>query len=156
MHASLNEVERFVCAENCWERLPPLPTAYHSMSGVVVESSLDGQSTPGPCLYALGGWNKLAIDLVQRLDLRTLSWEVLQLKLPCAGYSLCFKVGSGVYIVMHNNLYSFSPQTMEVKPYKTLSRVHYFSCGPSYYCRGTLYCPSEGGAAHCVKVGRLS
>jgi hypothetical protein len=37
--------ERYVCAENRWEALPPLPKACCGMSGVVIESSL----------YALGG-----------------------------------------------------------------------------------------------------
>jgi hypothetical protein len=41
----LFECERYVCAENRWEALPPLPRACKYASGVVVESSL----------YALGG-----------------------------------------------------------------------------------------------------
>jgi hypothetical protein len=41
----LSECERYVCAENRWEALPPLPRASSDTSGVVVEISL----------YALGG-----------------------------------------------------------------------------------------------------
>jgi hypothetical protein len=41
----LSECERYVCAENRWEALPPLPRACSQTSGVVVERSL----------YALGG-----------------------------------------------------------------------------------------------------
>jgi hypothetical protein len=41
----LSECERYVCAENRWEALPPLPTACSFASGVVLENSL----------YALGG-----------------------------------------------------------------------------------------------------
>jgi hypothetical protein len=51
----LSECERYVVAENRWEALPPLPTACHSASGVVVESSL----------YALGGYDGSDLDLVQ-------------------------------------------------------------------------------------------
>jgi hypothetical protein len=36
----LSECERYVCAENRWEALSPLPRACHSTCGVVVESSL--------------------------------------------------------------------------------------------------------------------
>jgi hypothetical protein len=42
----LSECERYVCAENRWEALPPLPRACSGMSGVVVEGNL----------YALGGY----------------------------------------------------------------------------------------------------
>jgi hypothetical protein len=41
----LSECERYVCAENRWEALPPLPRACFGTSEVVVESNL----------YALGG-----------------------------------------------------------------------------------------------------
>jgi hypothetical protein len=43
--SNLRECERYVCSENRWEALPPLPRACSGMSGVVVES----------CLFALGG-----------------------------------------------------------------------------------------------------
>jgi hypothetical protein len=36
----LSECERYVCAANRWEALPPLPRACQSMSGVVVVSSM--------------------------------------------------------------------------------------------------------------------
>jgi hypothetical protein len=36
----LRECERYVCAENRWEALLPLPRACSKTSGVVVESSL--------------------------------------------------------------------------------------------------------------------
>jgi hypothetical protein len=35
-----DECERYVCAEERWEILPPLPTASAQMSGLVVEGSL--------------------------------------------------------------------------------------------------------------------
>jgi hypothetical protein len=63
----LSECERYVCAENRWETLPPLPKACTHMSGVVVES----------CLYALGGNDGSALDLVQKLSLENLTWELV-------------------------------------------------------------------------------
>jgi hypothetical protein len=44
--SGLSECERYVCAENQWEALPPLLQACYLTSGVVVESSL----------YVLGGY----------------------------------------------------------------------------------------------------
>jgi hypothetical protein len=62
----LSECERYVCAENRWEALPPLPKACMQMTGVVVESSL----------YALGGWDAYSrVDLVEKLSLESLNWE---------------------------------------------------------------------------------
>jgi hypothetical protein len=61
----LSECERYVCAENRWEALPPLPKACCGMSGVVVESSL----------YALGGSTEIesSLDVVQKLSLESLT-----------------------------------------------------------------------------------
>jgi hypothetical protein len=63
----LNECERYACAENRWEALPPLPRASSQTSGVVVESSL----------YALGGYDGSHLDLVQKLSLESLTWELM-------------------------------------------------------------------------------
>jgi hypothetical protein len=72
----LSECERYVCAENRWEALPPLPRACSLTSGVVVESSL----------YALGGYDGSYFDLVQRLSLESLTWELMLFRLPFVGY----------------------------------------------------------------------
>jgi hypothetical protein len=68
----LRECERLACAEHRWEDLPSLPRACSRSSGVVVESSL----------YALGGFDRDNLDLVQKLSLESLTWELMQLKLP--------------------------------------------------------------------------
>jgi hypothetical protein len=101
----LSECERYVCAENRWEALPPLPRACMHMSGVVVESSL----------YALGGFNLEKLDLVQKLSLESLTWELIQFRLPFTGYSFpCFKVReTEVYLVVKKTLCSLSCQETE-------------------------------------------
>jgi hypothetical protein len=72
----LSECERYVCAENRWEALPPLPTACQTASGVVVESNL----------YALGGSGDCRpSDFLQKLSLESLTWELMQFRLPFAG-----------------------------------------------------------------------
>jgi hypothetical protein len=139
----LSECERYVCAENRWETLPPLPQACCGMSGVLVESSL----------YALGGWyDGSAIDLVQKLSLESLTWELMQFKLPFAGHYIpCFKLrDSEVYLLLKKTLYSFTG--LEVRPVKTLTKGIKSWYGVSYYLRETLYCYSDEGVSS-LKIG---
>jgi hypothetical protein len=108
----LSECERYVCAENRWEALPPLPRACFCTSGVVVESSL----------YTLGGHNGTQpFDFVQKLSLDSLTWELMRLRLPYAGHGiLCFKLrDTEVYLVVNKTLCSFTD--LQVVPLKTLT-----------------------------------
>jgi hypothetical protein len=128
-----SECERYVCTESRWEVLPVLPVAGICMSAVEYDNSL----------YALGGSISLfsKLDTVQRLRLDSLTWELMQLKLPQAAFSLpCFKVDTQVYLVIEKTLYSFTP--LEVKPLRTLpeSILSYSSS----YSRGTLYYEDRG------------
>jgi hypothetical protein len=109
----LSECERFVCAENRWEALPPLPRACCGMSGVAAESSL----------YALGGFDDAsALDLVQKLSLESLTWELMQFRLPFKGSGIpCFKLrDTEVYLVVNKTLCSFT--AFKVRPLKTLTQ----------------------------------
>jgi hypothetical protein len=135
----LSECERYVCAENRWEALPPLPKACSFASGVVLESSL----------YALGGYNESYLDLVQKLSLDSLTWEVMQFRLPFAGCGIpCFKLrDTEVYLVVNKTLCSIT--AFEARPIKTLTKGILSLFGVSYYRRGTLYCSSdEGGCSY--------
>jgi hypothetical protein len=124
---NLSECERYDCAESQWEVLPALPVACCDMSAVVMDNSL----------YALGGYDGGYLDTVQKLSLDSLTWELMQFKLPQATRSVpCFKTDTQVYLVVQRTLYSFSPP--EVKPVKTI--VHFIQCKTSYYNRGILYC----------------
>jgi hypothetical protein len=146
--SDLSECERYVCAENRWEALPPLPRACQSMSGVVVESSL----------YALGGYDddESDLDLVQKLSLESLTWELMQFRLPYAGCDIpCFKLrDTEVYLVVKNTLCSFT--ALEVRPLKTLTEDISSVCGVSYYHRGTLYCSFNLGRVRSFEIGSLS
>jgi hypothetical protein len=97
----LSECERYVCAESRWEELPDMPVACCAMSAVVLDNSL----------YALGGFAFLSLlDTVQKLSLDSLTWELLQIKLPQkASWFPCFKVNTQVYLVTEKTLYSFTP-----------------------------------------------
>jgi hypothetical protein len=142
----LRECERYVCAENRWEALPPLPRACLSMSGVVVESSL----------YALGGYDGSLLDVVQKLSLDTLTWELMQLRLPFAGSHIpCFKLkATEVYLVVKNTLCSFT--ALQVLPLKTLTEDIKSWFGASYYHSGTLYCSNYEGPVLSHEIGSLS
>jgi hypothetical protein len=133
----LEECERYLCAQGRWEDLPPLPRASAAISGVVVED----------CLYALGGYANGPLDLIQRLNLEGLTWELMSLQLPHAGSGIpCFKLSkSQVYLLLKKTVFSFKPQTQQIQPLKTLSEDIYSWRGPSYYSNGTLYCSSSGG-----------
>jgi hypothetical protein len=139
----LSECERYVYAENRWEVLPPLPRACMNTSGVVVESSL----------YALGGWYRASpLDFVQKLSFESLTWELLQLRLPHACEAIpCFKLrDSEVYLVVNQTLCSFTG--LEVRSLKTLTEDIRSWYGTSYYRRGTLYCSNHQGAVRGYEI----
>jgi hypothetical protein len=141
----LSECERYACAENSWEALSPLPAACSSTSGVVVENSL----------YALGGYDGSYLDLVQKLSLESLTWELIQFRLPFAGCGIpCFKMrGTEVYLVINKTLCSFTG--FEVRPVKTLTEHFQSWFGASYYHRGSLYCSFNGGRVRRHELGSL-
>jgi hypothetical protein len=143
----LSECERYVFAENRWESLPPLPRACCGTSGVVVESSL----------YALGGSDEGdELDLVQKVSLESLTSDLMQFRLPNAGFGIpCFKLRDPeVYLVVKKTLCSFTG--LEVHPLKTLTKGIISLFGASYYRRGTLYCSDKWGAARSLEIGSLS
>jgi hypothetical protein len=147
----LSECERYVCADNRWEALPPLPRACRGSSGVVVESSLYALGG-----YALGGYGGSFLDLVQKLRLESLTWELMQLRLPHASLGIpCFKLrDTEVYLVVNKILCSFTG--LEVRPIKTLTEGITGGLGASYYRRGTLYCSFDVGELLSYEIGSLS
>jgi hypothetical protein len=103
-------------------------------------------------LYALGGYAEEDLDTVQKLSLDSLTWELMQLKLPqAASLFPCFKSDSQVYLVIDETLHSFTP--LQVKPIKTVPQC--MECRTSYYSRGTLYYLSNWGI-ESLAVGELT
>jgi hypothetical protein len=142
----LSECERYVCAENRWEALAPLPRSCTYASGVVLESSL----------YSLGGMDGSYLDVVQKLSLESLTWEIMQFRLPFTGCVIpCFKLrNTEVYLVVNRTLCSFT--AFEVRPLKTLTADIHSWFGGSYYHRGTLYCSYHIGGVCSYRIGSLS
>jgi hypothetical protein len=136
-YEALSKCERYVCAEQQWEVLPALPVACYHSSDVVIENSL----------YVVGGItdNREVLDTVQKLSLDTLTWQVMQLRLPRAGYGIpCFKYrDTEVYLVLDKTLYSFTP--LLITELKTLSEALTSDFGTSHYFRGYLYRPNRRG-----------
>jgi hypothetical protein len=120
--------------------LHALPVAGTRISAVAVENSV----------YAFGGYDRGHLRAVQKLSLDSLTWELMQLKLPqAASWFPCFKVETQVYLVIEITLYSFTP--LQLKKVKTLPlATECETCKASYYSRGSLY--YETGEA----IGRLA
>jgi hypothetical protein len=140
----LSECERYVCTESRWEKLPGLPVAGWAMSAVELDNSL----------YALGGnAGQRILDTVQKLSFDSLTWELMQLKLPQAGrWFPCFKTDTQVYLVIEQTLYSFTP--LEIKPIKFLP-AGIIWCDASYYSRWSLYYSWSDGIGS-LAVGELT
>jgi hypothetical protein len=102
-------------------------------------------------LYALGGKDsgRNSLDTVQELSLDSLTWQLMQLKLPLLAFNFpCFKKDTEVYLVIKKTLYLFT--LLEVKPIKTLPK-DIVTCYSSYYSRDTLYYERGSG----IKLTRL-
>jgi hypothetical protein len=96
--------------------------------------------------------NEGDLDTVQILGLDSLTWELMQLKLPQpVRFFACFKTDTEVYLVIKGTLYSFTP--LQVKPIKTCLKD--MLCRESYYSRGTLYY-SWSGRIDSLAVGELA
>jgi hypothetical protein len=144
---TLSECERYVCAESRWEDLPELPVPGFAMSAVVLDSNL----------YALGGGTARGEDLdtVQRLSLDSLTWELLDLKLPKGVSSFpCFKIETQVFLLINWAIWSFTP--LNVKRVKTLDISEMSSCITSICSRGILYYSSVRDGINRIRVGELT
>jgi hypothetical protein len=141
----LDEVERY--AEGAWEALPPLPTACSRLSSIVAEE----------CLYVLGGYSDTALDLIQRLSLTSLTWTVLDVRLPAAAYYLaCFTQKTPqIYFVRLRELYCFELETSHITRVKAVTRQVFSYFGPNYFYNGTLYCANSDNAVEALAVGSL-
>jgi hypothetical protein len=93
---------------------------------------------------------------VQKLSLESLTWELMQFRLPHADSSIpCFKLrDTEVYLVVNRTLCSFT--AFEVRPLKTLTECIPSCFGTSYYRRGILYCSYYEGEVRKLKIGSLS
>eukprot|EP00359_Climacostomum_virens_P008130 CAMPEP_0204919920 /NCGR_PEP_ID=MMETSP1397-20131031/17086_1 /ASSEMBLY_ACC=CAM_ASM_000891 /TAXON_ID=49980 /ORGANISM="Climacostomum Climacostomum virens, Strain Stock W-24" /LENGTH=430 /DNA_ID=CAMNT_0052093555 /DNA_START=334 /DNA_END=1626 /DNA_ORIENTATION=- len=147
---STRECERLSGSEDRWEALPPLPQACYHVSVVVVKET--------ECLYALGGTKGYQnyLDVIQRLRLGRLEWDVMPLRLPSAAFRIaCFSKESKVWFVVGEKLYCLNALAeCSITLSKQVGMIESW-CGPSYYHSGYLYCSNSKGAAKRLEIGQL-
>jgi hypothetical protein len=78
------------------------------------------------------GWDGSEFELVQKLSLESLTLELMQFRLPFAGYGIpCFKLrDTEVYLVVNKTLCSFT--AFKVRPFKTHTEDIQSKYGASY------------------------
>jgi hypothetical protein len=149
------ECERYVWADDRWEIFGIFPLKYTSFSflnSVVMEAT---QS-----LYLIGGTaSHKPLDLIVRLDLLKLTFEVLDVKLPQPGRNIaCFMLSSEsteIYFIVNQDLYLFKPSSNSCEYVKHVS--HQLNCqGLCYYLDGTLYYTSDYVRALTFDIGDLA
>lgn len=144
---SFAKCERFIGER--WEKLQPLPLAAASGNLITLKNYL----------YIFGGYNNLSeSDTLQRLCLRTLTWEVMTLRLPFPGSSIaCFKLDeSQVYFIIDQGLYAYSPDFSKITHIKGLDMSIESRQGLSYYSQGILYCSNDRDALQRLEIGMLT
>jgi hypothetical protein len=136
--------ERYVSAEDRWEVFGKLPGEYYQCmkcSCVLMEATRS--------IYVVGGnWFSeretvgKQLPLIWRLSLESLSFELLNVKLPTSGSRIpCFKLSPAsteFYLVLGQDLYSFTPSTCHIKLIRRVSRKAK-SLGACWYFKGTLH-----------------
>jgi len=151
-NALLKSCERYLCDQDVWEEIPELLVASHSAGLIVLDITAR--------LYALGGIGEIGtLDVIQELDLRTLTWRELLLHLPNANYLLaCFKLNSDaeeIYFMESKYLYCINPSRGRFEKLWKLDKNHCSCWGPSYFYNNVLYSSSNQGAVTRVEIGKI-
>jgi hypothetical protein len=129
----LGECERYVCAKDRLENIPPLPRTRARMGAAVVLGSL----------YAMGGSKGIFddFDSIQRLNFETLTWELLDFSLPHK--SKDWPASNTTTNSLYLNL---------VQPLKTLCK-DIKSREPCHFSRGTMYVTYNDGSIRRLHIG---
>jgi hypothetical protein len=152
----LKKCERFDIASNRWESIPETPSPVSDV-GLVVLDTLN-------CLYVLGnkkgslGYNENDMDKIHELNLKTLRWQTLGVRLPYNKEQniACFKLSDDatqLYFVQYTSLFLLDPKRQTIHWVSDVERGIESCFGTSHVARGRLYCPSEeGGRVGSVRV----
>lgn len=149
--SSSMECERFDSANRRWEAIPPLP--YDCLNGSAIESN--------GSIFVLGGSfdQSSSLDAIQMLSTHTLTWRVLDVRLPkMTNGMLCFNHdhrADVVYFLIENRVYALSSVTHQVQHLVTLSkRLREFKM-PCRFINGTLFCSSYYHGVISVDIAEL-
>mmetsp|Transcript_294 Transcript_294/g.335 ORF Transcript_294/g.335 Transcript_294/m.335 type:complete len:273 (+) Transcript_294:31-849(+) len=140
------DCERLDCSsEDTWTALPALPMTCVGIS--VIVSAKQRQ------LYALGGCYGENFDRIQRFDISSLSWELMELRLPLPDYQIpSFETDDeGFYVILKKNLYRFNIAEEAFLHVASLKR-DCKSNGPSYWVKGKLFLSNDLGPAKKYKL----
>mmetsp|Transcript_34619 Transcript_34619/g.60874 ORF Transcript_34619/g.60874 Transcript_34619/m.60874 type:complete len:276 (+) Transcript_34619:7-834(+) len=143
--------ERLKVETGDWESLDDkLPIACFNLSATECSDSV----------YVIGGTSYPAssLDIIQRLNLDSLVWSILEVRLPIAGSSiLCFRDGSKViYFILDSKLFSFNTPSLEIeylKPMPLDLRAESVAC---YYSKGFVYASFKESNTTRFKLGDLT
>jgi hypothetical protein len=151
--------ERYVCDDDYWEEFAVLPAECNetvAMSIVLMEAT---QS-----IYLLGGQyhdeeeNGYDEDIILRLDLEILDFEVLKVRLPSPGSCIpSFVVSSEsttIYFILGHYLYSLDTLTNEIELNRMISKKLPLFI-PCYFAEGNLYYSPRFGPAKPLAIGGL-
>jgi hypothetical protein len=145
----IHTCERFSETEGSWQALNPYPGRARRASCIVLDRGL----------YVLGGASPTSLNSIQKLDLTSLTWEVLEVKLPYLTSGIpCFKLSPNApqfFFVIEMTLYTFKASSSTVHRVKVLGQDINSLFGPSYYSKGVLYCSSCYGDATSLEIGSL-
>jgi hypothetical protein len=149
----ISQYERYNCTSQTWEALPDIPQKVRCTNPITVEAT--------GCIFVFGGYNDSAYqDCIQELDLGTLSWRLLDVRLNTKTYLIpCFKLSSeatDVFYVESGFLYKFDTLQYKISLVRavTIPSEHYQ--GPSYYFNSMLYMSRNSGQAEIAAIGELS
>jgi tetratricopeptide (TPR) repeat protein len=149
----ISQCERYNCTSQTWEALPDIPQKVRCTNPITVEAT--------GCIFVFGGYNDSAYqDCIQKLDLGTLSWRLLDVRLNTKTYLIpCFKLSSeatDVFYVESGSLYKFDTLQYKISLVRavTIPSKHYQ--GPSYYFNSMLYMSRNNGQAEIAAIGELS
>lgn len=147
--SKLRECERYSLKDKRWSSLKQLPHPCDCASAILLEDF--------KAMYVFGGlYRKGVLNIVQRLNLETLSWMLLPIKLPRPSWHIaCFKVCDKIYFVLKDYLYSYSPSYESFRPVKKLPQKIQSCCGACIYTASILFCSSDEGVARKFNIGSL-
>lgn len=142
-----NECSRLSLSENQWEDLPALPHPCSDLSLVVIKATSS--------LYAFGGnFNCIDLNVIQRLSIETLSWELLSVKLPSpTSYIVSFTQDDHQAIIaIQSDVYVFDSLSNEIHQVASLRKPVNSYAGPSYYHSGRIFIAGFTGPAKIVHL----
>mmetsp|Transcript_4807 Transcript_4807/g.8969 ORF Transcript_4807/g.8969 Transcript_4807/m.8969 type:complete len:274 (-) Transcript_4807:87-908(-) len=144
-----SECERLILGEIEWQLIESIPESCFNLS---VVSSKETQ-----CIYAIGGYQIVPLNLIQSLSVETLTWAVLPVKLPFPQeFIAAFKLDeSQVFFIEGQTLFKFNFGNWNIERVKALSDNISSLHGPSYYSRGRVYCSNCNCSPKFLEVGAL-